>query len=157
MMEQGHELTPDPAAPDTAIQPPTIHCSLHPTDSVTGSMTPQQVKDRRGQQDSHKALLPAAPVTGDVTQQQQRGSMQRLDLLDLDMPRHLVLDDIDMTLRRKQRQKRGWARPAGYRTVHRPATIGVSSTDSFLAERQRDKWEYGAYRWTPGIAVDVAN
>ena len=102
MIEKGQHFTPDPA-PDGTIPPPIIRFSFDPSDSdsVTGSITPQQVKDRRGQQDSHKALLPAAPVLSDVTSQQQRGSMQELELLDLDTPQHPILDDIDVTLRRK--------------------------------------------------------
>ena len=103
MIEQGQERIPD-LAPDGTMSQKIIRYSFHPSDSdsVTGRMTPQQVKDRRGQQDSHNSLLPVAAALSDVTPQQHRGSMQQLELLDLDKPQPpAVVDDIDMTLRRK--------------------------------------------------------
>ena len=65
MIEQGQHFTPDPA-PDGTTPPPINRYSFDPSDSdsVTGSITPQQVKD-------------------------------------LDTPQHPILDDIDVTLRRK--------------------------------------------------------
>ena len=123
MMEKGQHFTPDPA-PDGTIPPPIIRYSCHPSDSdsVTGRMTPQQVKDRREQQDSHTSLLPGAAVPGEVTLQHHGGSIQSLLAIDLDKPQHpAVVDDIDMTLQRKVsrcRQDSG----VGCRTIHR-ATI----------------------------------
>ena len=118
MIEQGQELTPD-LVPDGTIPPPIIRYSFHPSDSdsVTGRMTPQQVKDRRAQQGTHKSLLPVAAVPDDVKLQHHGGSMQSLLAIDLDKP-PAVVDDIDMTLQRKVsrcRQEGG----VGCRTMHR--------------------------------------
>ena len=123
MIEKGQHFTPDPA-PDGTIPPPIIRYSFHPSDSdsVTGRMTPQQVKDRRGQQDTHNSLIPVDAVPGDVTLKHHCGSIESLLAIDLDKPQPpAVVDDIDMTLRRKVsrcRQEGGVI----CRTMHR-ATI----------------------------------
>lgn len=110
MIEQGEQVFPDPAADGTIPQqayseigPPIIRCSLDPSGPLPSSMTPQHTNDRR-ERGSNSFLRPPAPsASGDATQLQidSRGSMQKLELLDLDLLQHPVLDDIDMTLRRK--------------------------------------------------------
>ena len=114
MIEKGQELPPD-TAPNGTIAQPIIHFFFPSnSDSVTGSMTPQQVKDRGRQQYTHNSLPSVGHVPSEETPQQQSGNMDQLE--------HPVLDDIDMTLRRKVsscKQEDEWA--AGCRAKHRAA------------------------------------
>lgn len=119
MIERGQQI-PDPTEDDTITQ--QVH-SLDPSGPLP-NMTPQQMNDRR-EGGTNYSLRPSVPsATGDATPLQVDGgwSMQQLELLDLDLPQRPVLDDIDMTLRRKvsfcMRTESVVYRRAGSETMH---------------------------------------